>query len=345
MATMKALLITAANTLELVEREIPKPAPHQVLLKIRAAGICGTDIHILHGDAPAGFPVVLGHEVSGEVVECGEHVTTLQLGDRVTVDPNVYCGHCAFCRSGDIHLCENIRCFGIFSDGGFAEYAVIAANFAYKIPDNMSWVEGAMIEPAACCMHGADMAQYKMGDTVLIHGVGAIGNMHVQFAKLRGASTIIVSDPIASRRELALQMGADYAIDPLAQDVYAEVQKILPERPRIIMDCTGRPQVIEQAVPQVRWGGRIVMFGVCPSDATISINPAYVNDREITLCGSYDYLNAHKPAIELIASGRLTVKPLASHVFSLDDYEKAFAAFGTKDSMKIVIAPNGMPEA
>jgi len=109
------------------------------------------------------------------------------------------------------------------------------------------------------------------------------------------------------------------------------------------MDCTGHSKVIEQAVPQVRWGGRIIMFGVCPQSENISINPAYINDREITLCGSYDYINSHKPAIELIAAGRLEVKSLISHVFSLEEYERAFAAFGTKDSMKIVIAPNGMP--
>lgn len=344
MAKMKALLMSGPHNMELIEREIPRPAPNQVLLKIRAAGICGTDVHFLNGKAPAGFPVIPGHEVSGEVMELGSDVNHLQLGNRVTIDPNVYCGHCSFCRNGDIHLCENNRCFGIYSDGGFAEYAVISANFAYKLPDSMTWLEGSMIEPAACCMHGAEMAEYKMGDTVLIHGAGAIGNMHVQYAKLNGAATIIVSEPIASRRELALQMGADYAIDPLSQDVYAEVCKILPERPRVIIDCSGRPQVIEQAIPQVRWGGRIVMFGVCPSDVNISINPAYINDREITLCGSYDYLNSHKPSIESIASGRLKIKQLISHVFSLEDYEKAFATFGAKDSMKIVIAPNGIPE-
>jgi len=327
--------------MQLIECDIPKPKSDQVLLRIKAAGICGTDIHVINGHAPAGFPLILGHEVSGEVVELGSEVSTLKVGDRVTVDPNVFCGHCSFCRTNDIHLCKNNRCFGLFADGGFAEYAVINANFAYPLPDSVSWLEGAMVEPIACCMHGAEIAQYRTGDSVLIHGVGAIGNIHVQLARLHGASTIIVSDPIESRRELALKMGADYAFNPVTQDIYAEVRKILPDGPRIIIDCSGRPEVIENSVSQVRWGGRIVMFGVCPSDATIKINPAYMNDREISLCGSYDYIYSHSAAIQLISSGRLNIRPLISHTFTLQEYEEAFNTFGTKNSMKIMITPNG----
>lgn len=346
MAKMKALVLNGPHDFVLTEREIPQPAPDQVLLKIIAAGICGTDMHIFHGNASDGneanFPIILGHEVSGEVVALGKNVTSLKIGDRVAVDPNVLCGHCEFCRSNNNHLCKNNSCFGIVVDGGFAEYGVISENFAYKIPDNMSWLEGAMIEPVACCMRGADMAQYIVGDSVLIHGGGPIGNFHVQLAKLRGVSTIIVSEPIPSRRELALKMGADYAFDPLAQNLYQEVRKILPDGPRVIVDCSGRPEVVEESVRQVRWGGRVVLFGICPADADIKINPAYVNGREITICGSYDYINAHQPAIDAIAAGRLSVEPLISHVFSLDDYEKAFATFGAKDSMKIIIAPNGL---
>ena len=330
---MKALLFHGPHSLSLVDREIPQPAPGQVLLKIAAAGICGTDVHILRGSAPAGAPVILGHEVSGEVAAVGSGVTHLKTGDRVTVDPNVYCGHCSFCRSGDVHLCVNNRCFGIYADGGFAQYAVISADFAYKLPDSMTWLEGAMVEPAACCMHGAEMAQYRTGDSLLIHGAGAIGALHVQYARLRGVSTILVSDPIAHRRELALELGADYAFDPLTQDLYREVRKILPDGPRVIMDCSGVPRVVEESVRQVRWGGRVVLFGICPADQDISIAPAYINDREITLCGSYDYIQLHQAAIDLIAAGRLRVQPLISHTFPLTAYEQAFATFGTSRSM------------
>lgn len=348
MATMKALVLNGAYDFSLVDREIPQPAPNEVLIKIMAAGICGTDVHIYHGNASDGntakLPVILGHEVSGEVVALGSAVTSLKVGDRVSVDPNVYCGYCEFCRSNNIHLCKNNSCFGITADGGFAQYGVIHENFAYKLPDEVSWLEGAMIEPAACCLHGADLAKYVTGDSVLIHGAGAIGNFHIQFAKLRGVSTIIVSDPIASRRELALKMGADYVFDPLTQNLYEEVRKILPDGPRVIMDCSGRPDVVEESIRQVRFGGTVVLFGICPSECEIKINPSYVNGREITICGSYDYINAHQPSIDAIANKRLSVHPLISHVFALEDYEKAFATFGTKDSMKIVITPNGPVE-
>lgn len=337
MATMKAIVFHSVNNMTLETVPIPEPAPEQVLIKVAACGICGTDPHILHGVWPGGFPLIPGHEAAGEVVKLGEKVTNLKVGDRVAVDPNVGCGYCDPCHRGEVHLCKNQKPFGVFSPGGFAEYAVIAATHAYKIPDNMTLEEAALVEPAACSLRGAQMARIKMGSTVLIHGVGAMGNLNAQYARLCGATTVIVSDPVASRRELALALGADYAFDPTTQDVYHEVRKILPDGPDAIYDCAGKTAIVEEAIKQVNRGGTVVAFGVCNADEYIKVSPAYVNDNEITICGSYNNPFTHQPTIQSIAGGRLHVKELISHRFTLDQYQEAFDTFGTEGTLKLLI--------
>lgn len=339
MSTMKAIVFHHVNHMTLEDVPIPVPGIGEVLIRIRACGICGTDPHILHGVWPGGFPLVPGHEAAGEVVKLGDGVHKLRIGDRVTVDPNVGCGYCEFCQRGIVHMCKNQKPFGVFAPGGFAEYAVIRETHALLIPDNMSFEEGAMVEPLACCLRGSQMSRYKVGDAVLIHGVGAIGNMNMQLARINGASMIMVSDPIESRRNLALQYGADYAFDPTKDDVYAEVRKLIPDGPDVIMDCAGKAKIVEDAVPQVRRGGTIVIFGICAPDDYARISPAYINDNEITICGSYNNPYTHFPSIQAIASGRIHVTPLISHRFSLSEYKEAFEMFGSAGSLKILIIP------
>lgn len=339
MDMMKALVFPHTEAMELQMLPIPKPAKNQVLLRIHACGICGTDPHILHGHYDAAFPLVPGHEASGEVVEVGEACSVLKVGDRVTVDPNVGCGYCDFCHRGLVHLCKNQKPFGVFRNGGFAEYAVIEETHAYKIPDNVSYEEAALVEPAACALRGLQMSQVSPGSTALIHGVGPMGQLNLQWMRAAGATTLIVSDPQASRREIALKLGADYAFDPTACDLYAEVRKLLPDGPDVIMDCSGIPALLEPAIYQVRRGGRVVFFGCCPLEAKISVSPMYINDNEITICGSYNNPFTHEPAIRAIASGRINVKALISHKFSLDEYKTAFDMFGKPGTAKLLICP------
>ena len=339
MKSMKAIMFHKLNDMTLETVPIPQPEGNQVLIKVKACGICGTDPHILHGVWPGGFPLIPGHEASGEVVELGAAVKSLKIGDRVTVDPNVSCGYCEFCQKGEVHFCKNLKPFGVFAPGGFAEYAVIAETHAIKIPDNMTYEEAAMLEPAACCLRGAQMAKYKTGCSVLVLGVGAIGNMNMQFARNCGASMIIVSDPIAGRRELALQLGADYAIDPMTQDLYSEVNKLLPDGPDVILECAGKTLLVEEAIKHVSRGGTVIAFGVCPADEYAKFSPAYINDNEITICGSYNNPFTQFPSIQAISSGRINVKPLISHRYKLDEYKEAFDVFGSEGSLKIMIIP------
>lgn len=339
MNTMKAIVFQEVNHMTLETVPIPEPGSGEVLIRVKACGICGTDPHILHGVWPGGFPLIPGHEASGEVVKLGPEVKKLKLGDRITVDPNVGCGYCEYCQRGIVHMCKNQKPFGVFSPGGFAEYAVIRETHAFLLPDTMTYEEGAMVEPLACCLRGAQMSRYQVGDSVLIHGAGAIGNMNMQLARISGASTIIISDPIENRRKLALELGADVALDPTKQDVYAEVRKILPDGPDVIMDCAGKAKIVEDAIPQVRRGGIVVIFGISPPDDYARINPAYINDNEITICGSYNNPYTHAPSIKAIAGGRVKVAPLISHRYSLEEYAEAFAMFGSAGSLKILITP------
>lgn len=339
MNTMKAIVFEQVNQMSLQIVPIPEPAAGEVLIRVHACGICGTDPHILHGVWPGGFPLIPGHEASGEVVKLGEGVCKLKIGDRISVDPNVGCGYCEYCQRGIVHMCKNQKPFGVFSPGGFAEYAVIRETHALLLPDNVSYEEGAMVEPLACCLRGAQMSAYEIGGSVLIHGAGAIGNMNMQLARVSGASVLIVSEPLESRRKRALELGADYALDPKTQDVYAEVRRILPDGPDVIMDCTGIVKIVEDAIPQARRGGRVVAFGVCPPDQYARFSPAYINDNEITICGSYNNPYTSYPAIRMIASGHVRVKPLISHEFKLDQYREAFDLFGSPGSMKIMFKP------
>ena len=183
------------------------------------------------------------------------------------------------------------------------------------------------------------MGNYRVGDTVLIHGAGAIGNMNMQLARIRGATTVIVSDPIEMRRQKALECGADYAINPLTHDVYEEVRSISPEGADVIVECAGKTRLIETSVENVRRGGTVVAFGICPPDEYARINPNYMNDYEITLRGSYNNPYTHLDSIRAIASKRINVKTLISHHFSLDQYVDAFSTFGSPDSLKIIINP------
>lgn len=340
MSIMKAVVFHQVNEMAIESVPIPEPAPEQVLIKVKACGICGTDVHILHGVAPAGFPLIPGHEAAGEVVKCGTEVKRLKPGDRVSVNPNVTCGYCEYCLDGQVHMCKNLKPFGVFAPGGFAEYAVIAETNAVPIPDNVSYEEAAMVEPLSCCLRGAQMSRYKVGDSVLIHGVGAIGNMNMQYALISGASTVIVSDPVKSRRDLALQQGADMALDPTVQDVYEEIRKSLGDGPDVIMDCSGRPSIVEEAIPQVRRCGTVVAFGVCPEDEYIKVSPALINDREITLCGSNMNPFTHARSIAAISAGRVNVASLISHRFELDEYKQAFETFGQEGSLKILFVPS-----
>ena len=216
---------------EFETREMPEHAlsGKEVLIKVAACGVCGTDVHIFHGDkgsAEVTPPVVLGHELSGTVVSVGDNVTSLTDGDHVTVDPNSYCGQCHYCRIGKKQLCTSLYAVGVNRDGGFAEYCYVPEAQCYRLNEDIPLEFGAMAEPLACCIHGIDNAEIRTGDTVLVVGGGAIGLMMVQLAKLSGASKVILSEPVEMRRRIGLQVGADAVLDPMHENLKERLREL-----------------------------------------------------------------------------------------------------------------------
>jgi L-iditol 2-dehydrogenase len=337
--TMKSVVFLEPGKFVIEDRPVPKIGSGDLLLKVAACGVCGTDIHIFHGEHFVQFPVIPGHEYSGEVVEVGVEVSHIKIGDRVTVDPNITCGVCHFCRRGQIHLCENLTALGVNMDGGFAEYSLVPAKQAYKLPSDLPVEMAALVEPLACCVHGIDLAEIAVGDDVLVMGAGPIGLIMMQLARLAGARRVLVSEPYESRRNLALQLGADVVIDPLKQDVREEALKETEVGADVVIECVGSPKTSEQAPGLAKRGGMILLFGVTSPDLEARIKPYDIFLRELTIRGSFINPFTHARAIGLLAAGKVRVEPLISHRLRLDEFGKVLSLAGTPEAAKILIEP------
>jgi 2-desacetyl-2-hydroxyethyl bacteriochlorophyllide A dehydrogenase len=334
---MKAAVIYAPGNVQVIERDIPQPQPGDVLIRIKACGVCGTDHSLFVGAFPATFPVIIGHEFAGEVIALGAGVTTLQVGDRVTVDPNRVCHKCDYCRMGKEHLCVNRLSMGVEIDGADAEYCVMAETNVYRIPDHLSYEQAAFCEPLACAVHGMDMARINHGDTVVVLGAGGMGNLLTQIAALRGAVNIIVSEPIKKRRDLALENGATHVIDPKTEDLDAALRKIRRIGADVVVEAAGNLSLQAQSIYYARKGGTIVWFGCSPMDKTVAVNSYDVNDRELTILGSFNNQFATARAVELLASQKVRVENLISHRLPLADYLDVFKLFGGADTLKLMV--------
>jgi 2-desacetyl-2-hydroxyethyl bacteriochlorophyllide A dehydrogenase len=334
---VKAAVLHRAGDVRIESVADPRPGPEEVLIRIRACGVCGTDNSLYKGDYPGAYPVVIGHEFTGEVAEVGSAVRGLTTGQRVTADPNKVCHACPYCRSGHEHLCENVSSMGVHRDGADAEYCVMPATNVYPIPDSLSDEEAAFSEPLACAVHGVDLAGVRLGDTVLIVGGGPMGNLITQCVLRAGAATIVVSEPIAGRRELAAAHGASHLLDPTRQDVGQELKKIRRIGADVVFEVAGNPTAQAACLPLARKGGTIMFFGVSPQDRLIQVNPFAINENELRILGSFNNPFATARAVELLASGAVRVKELISHRLALQDYLEVFRLFGGKDTMKLMV--------
>lgn len=334
---MKAAVLYSAGDIRIEERPIPTPGIDEVLIKIHACGVCGTDNALNKGEYPGNYPVVIGHEFSGEIVEIGKSVKSFGIGDRVTVDPNRVCHKCYFCRNGLEHLCDNLQSMGVHIDGADAEYCVMLESNVYKIGNSISYEEAAFCEPLACAIHGTDLAKVKIGDTVLIIGGGGMGNLITQCVKNSGASTIIVSEPIAKRRDLALENGATHVLDPLNVNVLDEIRKIKPVGVDVVFEVAGISREQAACPAYARKGGTIVFFGCSPKDKFIQLNPFNINENEQKILGSFNNQFATGRAVEMLVNRKIRVDNLISHRFSLDKYLDVFRVFGTQDSVKLMV--------
>ncbi len=324
-------------------RDIPEHPleDDEVLIKVAACGVCGTDVHIYHGDkgsADVNPPVVLGHEFAGVVEEIGSAVDTLAVGDHVTVDPNIYCGKCYYCRRGKKQLCDDLNAIGVTRNGGFADYCYAPQSQCYKLDMSVPLEYGAMTEPLACCIHGIDLADIQVGDSVCVIGGGAIGLMMVQLSKLSGASTVILSEPVAMRREIGSKVGADYTFDPTAAPLKDQVLNALGmEGVDVVIECVGNTTATAQAFDVTRKGTHVLLFSVPKPGSTHPLNLEDVYKKELTIRGSFVNPDTHLRAVELINSGRIKFEPIITHRFPIEKLEDAILMQMSDESIKVLV--------
>ncbi|HHX66315.1 MAG TPA: zinc-dependent alcohol dehydrogenase family protein [Chloroflexi bacterium] len=334
---MKAAVFYGRSDLRIEEREDPHPEPGEVLIRVAACGICGTDRHIYHGEFDTTPPVIIGHEYAGEIVALGEGVTDLAVGDRVAVDPNMACGVCRSCRRGEIHLCENLTALGVDVDGGFAELCRVPRSQCYRLPASVSAPEGAMVEPLACCVHGIDLAEIQAGDTVAVIGGGAIGQMLAQLARLRGAGRLVLSDPLAARREMALSLGVDIVVDPMNEDPLAP-GGALEGGADVVIEAVGSVHTNAQALTWAARGGTVLWFGVTPPGQTVAVEPNLLFQKELTIRGALVNPYTHARALALLGSGQVRVEPLITRTIGLDELPDVLDQ-PPGDDIKTVVVP------
>lgn len=336
---MKASRFLGNKTFAVTDLPTPHAGPGELVLRNQVCGVCGTDVHIYHGEpgsADVNPPVVLGHEYSGEVVEVGEGVTGFAVGDHVTVDPNIYCGHCAYCQNGKKQLCPSMEAIGVTRDGGFAQYSRIPASQAFKLEPTVPWEAAAMAEPLACCLHGIDLAGIQVGDKVCVVGGGAIGLLMVQLAKLSGASQIVLSEPNEKRRQVGLQLGANAALDPTRPDSQEAFAQVLGGA-NVVIECVGNVPAVKSAFQFAGKGATVLLFSVPKVDATFDLPLFDVYKKELTIKGSFVNPDTHARAVALINSGKVDFGPIITHRFTLDQLPEAIAMQMSDASIKVVV--------
>lgn len=339
---MKSAVFYGKHDPRVEEYEMPKVGPKDVLIQVKACGVCGTDVHIYEGDKGAAEvtpPTILGHEFSGVIAEVGSEVTNYKAGDRVCIDPNCYCGACEPCRNGVVHYCEHMIGYGTTVNGGFAEYCAVNERQVYKLGDNTSFEQGAMTEPVACCLHGMDMCEIRPGHQVVVIGGGMIGLLMLQLSRLAGAAKVALLEPVESKREVGKKLGADICIDPIHEDVKARLKEEGMTWVNTVIECVGRPSTIEQAIDIAGNKAVVMMFGLTKPDETISVKPFEIFRKELVLKASYINPYTQKRALDLIDSGRLDVSSMVYEVADLDELADILSNPELRAKGKYIISP------
>ena len=330
---MKALVFRQAGDAAVQEVADPRPGPHDVLVQVAAAGVCHTDLDILHGRYLAAYPVVPGHEVAGKVVDAGREVRGVSVGDRVAVDPLIVCGRCPACRAGRPSLCESFKAYGSTSDGGFAPLMAVDASNVYPV-GGLPFHVAALAEPFACVLHGIHRVRAAPGARALVIGAGPIGTMMMMGLQARGIADVTMADLEPSRLERAKQLGAS-----------ATMQSGSPEAGRhgqfdLVIDCTGVPAVCESMPALAADGATLLFFGVCPPGAKAGFSPFEIFRRELTLVGSHSLSNNIPDALSVLAMLGRRAEALVSHRLPLEGIAEHMRAPVKGGTMKIQFAAN-----
>ena len=343
---MKALLLSEYSHLEVVDIPQPVPCPDEVLIAVAACGICGSDVHGYDGASGRRIPpIVMGHEAAGTIVALGSEVGDFQVGDRVTFDSTVYCGQCSFCLVGQVNLCENRQVIGVSCAeyrrfGAFAEYLVVPARILYRLPEDFSFAEAAMLEAVAVALHGVSITPIRPGNTVLVIGAGMIGLLLLQAARAAGAARIFVSDVDASRLELASELGANEVLCAVGEELEARIRQLTSGRGvDLVLEAVGRSETIAAGIDCVVKGGTVTLVGNISPSVTIPLQK--VVSRQIRLQGSCASAGEYPEAIRLIASGAISVHRLITAVSPLAEGASWFQRLHAREPnlMKVVLDP------
>lgn len=340
---MKAVVYDSPRSFTVREVPTPTAAPGEVLIKVIQTGLCGTDLHIHNGEFFAEFPVIPGHEVVGTVAEVGDGVDRFAIGERVTVNPNINCGHCHQCHVGRPLLCVNLRGLGTNAPGGFAEYLAVPEPYCFSvdgIPDDVA----VFTEPASCAMHGLETLQVRPGSTALVFGAGPTGLLLAQLLAKGGASHVTVAASSRFKLDRALELGIDsvYLMD--RGDLDGSQRELLERSGSdgydVVIDATGSAPVSERTVGLTRSGGTVMFYGVTDPDDLVSLSPYDIFRREITIKGSFAEISSFPQTISALRNGRTSPEGLITHRFSLDQYGEALDALQNDRTVhKIVLVP------
>ena len=333
-------VMTAPGEIEFREVPVPEPEENQVLVKIRKIGVCGSDIHVYHGEHPfTSYPVTQGHEVSGEIEKLGSGVKGWKAGQNVTIQPQVVCGKCYPCRHGKYNLCEKLKVMGFQTTGVASDYFAVDAAKVTPLPEEMSFDEGAMIEPLAVAVHAVKRAGNVEGAKIAVLGAGPIGILVAQTAKGLGAESVMITDVSDLRLEKAKECGADFCINTKTKNFgEAMVENFGPDKADVIYDCAGNNITMGQAIQYARKGSTIILVAVFAGTAQIDL--AVLNDHELDLNTSMMYRNEdYLDAIRLVKEKKVVLAPLISKHFAFRDYLEAYRYIdeNRESTMKVII--------
>lgn len=342
---MKAGLFRAPNLIEYADVPDPEAGPGDLIVRVRAATVCGTDIRIFRGRKTAGirYPSVIGHEFAGTVAATNGG-SRFRIGQRVCVNPAISCGHCASCKRGDENICENLQAIGYELDGAFAEYIrvpaqAVAAGNVHEIPESLAFEEASLAEPLACVINGQEKVSVKPGDAVVVLGAGPIGLLHVKLARFSGARKVIVSEPNAARRAAALSVGADIVVDPTAEDLLAVVRDHTFGRGAdVAIVAIGVPSLANTALTLVRRSGRVSLFAGFSANDTAVLDVNLIHYSQLLVTGAFGLGRLHfERALDLIAGKRIDVAPFVTHRFPLSQIQHALEMAENGSAIKVAI--------
>jgi len=310
-------IVLCDYTLRTLEKE-------ELLIKVVSCGVCGTDRHIYEGKAPSSIPVILGHEYSGTIVDLVNPSGNYKIGDKVAVDPNIYCGYCKYCRKGSVNFCENLQALGVSLNGGFAEYSIVPTSQAYILPDDFDLSIASFAEPLSCCLRGIEHADIKPGNSVVIIGGGSIGLLMVQLAKNCGASKVLLIELDQSKQVLGLELGADFAFNPKEENLFDNIQDLVNGHVDVVIECVGNKDTVDNAIRIAGKGGKVIIFGLAPKDQTITLNLQYLFQKELKIFNSFLNPFTFKPAIDLLINKKISVQKLITKQIHLKDITNIF---------------------